>query len=249
MPFFSAADLAVLAQETAIVKQKENQRRLKSASLHLFEQIMKESQEKGPAMLRQLVEDIRIGRKPKRILWSCKTTKFNLSLVHSGRDCRDEEMVDPQTGENTTHLEYAMYTGRHEQMKPFHNTFSIWTVLKFTDIVFAIAAELGPNFICEHRWDMLEKTASGICYQQSIMVTYLPKGRSAEQEAKVQKAYAEFPIGRCDHCACAYSRSSVIRLDVDEDNQTFCKDECAEAELEMKQEREEKAEHAADYDY
>lgn len=253
MPLFSAADLAVLAKETAIVKQKDIDRRLKSASLQLFERIMKESQEKGPKMMQHFVEDIRIGRKPQSILWSCKATKFNPSLVHPGRDCRDEEIMHPENGKSTTHLEYALETGRHEQVNPFHNTFGIWTVLKFSNIISAIAAELGPNFICEHRYDLLEEYRSGICYRQSIMVMYLPKGRTADQEAIVQKAYADFPIGHCDHCGCCYSRSSVIRCDVNEDNQAFCQKDCAQAELEMKWEyeldQEEIADHRGDYDY
>jgi hypothetical protein len=126
---------------------------------------------------------------PVSILWSCFTMKFASSEKFPNRDCRDEMMIDPYTGEQTTHLNYCIATKQHRGLGIDQNI-SIWKVLKFTDLLRLIEGELGKNFICHHVSTYWDDKSSGQLNKQVIEVEYLPKGRTAEQEALVQAAIA-----------------------------------------------------------
>ena len=220
--FFRPNDLAALAQESKIAKQKLEAIRLKGAAKSLFETIM-HGEEDGdgqivaestkPAKLMELfIDDIRNRRRPLAMLWSCFTTKFARSEKFPNRDCRDEMMINPFMGEETTHLQYCIATEWHRGLG-IDNSISIWKVLRFTDLLHLIEGELGRNFICHHKSELYDNKVWGDIYRQIIMVEYLPKGRTPEQESLVQAAIANHrrPI--------------------------------------MSPEEEEEAEHAADYDF
>lgn len=193
--FFTSNDLAVLAQESKTAKQKMDASMLKHAAKNLFETIMHgdghiEAECKHPSkMMEDFKSNIRRNQTPYSVLWSCFTTKFALSEKFPNRDCRDEMMIDPYTGEQTTHLDYCIATKQHRGLGIDHNI-SIWKVLRFTDLLRLIEGELGQNFICRHTSTHCSDRVSGQLHNQVIEVEYLPKGRTAEQEALVQAAIA-----------------------------------------------------------
>jgi hypothetical protein len=249
---FSDDDLSILAKEIAAAKKLNEAAHLQAAAIYLMKSIMAERKVNHEKMMLDFITDIRAGRSPQSILWRTFTTKFAPSTTHPDRDCRDEVMVAPRSGNKLTHLEYVTKTGRHDQIEdPMFGRYpiSIWKVLKFTDIALAISSELGPNFICHHECKEIEQLPSGICYQQSIVVTYLCNGRSERRELAVQRAATKFPVTHCDHCGETYSiGSSPIRFP--KNKKVFCTQTCALEAQEVKRlEEEEEAEHAADYDY
>jgi len=194
--FFTSNDLAALAQESKTAKQKMEASLLKKYAKVLFETIMHgdgqiEAECKPSSeMMEEFKANIRKNKTPYSVLWSCFTTKFALSEKFQNRDCRDEMMmIDPYTGEQTTHLNYCIATKQHRGLGIDHNI-SIWKVLRFTDLLRLIEGELGQNFICHHTSTHYSDRVSGQLHNQVIEVEYLPKGRTAEQEALVQTAIA-----------------------------------------------------------
>lgn len=227
MSFFNVADLVVLAEASAAVKKQAEEKRLADFAGFLFKRIMEECQDKRAAIVEKLVESIRAGSN-QVVLWQCNTTKFNRSQINPERDCRDEMTVDPVTGLKMTHYEYATeYEQQHHDSFGMRGKYNIWKILKFTMITAAIAAELGPNFICRHQSIPLGQTQSGYFFQQTITAVYCPKGRSEADEQAAQKARAEFPIGSCCECGKHYTAESVVRLNYELWKNEFCSPDCA----------------------
>jgi hypothetical protein len=226
MSFFSPADLTMLAEANAVAKKEAEEKRLADFAAYLFQRIMDESRDKYAAIKENLAESIRFGSN-QIVLWQCKTTKFNRSKVNPDRDCRDEWMVDPATGRKMTHYQYATEKKEHYDSFGMRGTYNIWKILRFTKITAAIAAELGPNFICRHQSIPLGPTQSGHCFQQTITAIYCAKGRSEAEEVAAQKAHAEFPIGRCCDCGNHYTAESVVRHKYSLSTNEFCSHECA----------------------
>jgi len=193
--FFTGNDLAALAQESKIARQKMEASLLKKYAKILFETIMHgdrqiEAECRPPSkMMEDFKYNIQNNMTPVSILWSCFTMKFASSEKFPNRDCRDEMMIDPYTGEQTTHLNYCIATKQHRGLGIDQNI-SIWKVLKFTDLLRLIEGQLGKNFICHHVSTYWDDKSSGQLNKQVIEVEYLPKGRTAEQEALVQAAIA-----------------------------------------------------------
>ena len=193
--FFTSNDLAALAQESKTAKQKIEASMLKHAAKNLFETIMHGDRQieaeckPSSEMMKEFKANIRKNQTPYSVLWSCFTTKFAPSEKFPNRDCRDEMMIDPYTGEQTTHLNYCIATKQHRGLGIDQNI-SIWKVLRFTDLLRLIEGELGQNFICHHTSTHCSDRVSGQLDNQVIKVEYLPKGRTAEQEALVQAAIA-----------------------------------------------------------
>jgi len=225
MSFFSPADLAILAEASAIAKKQAEEKRLADFAALLFERIMSDSHENHAAIMETLAENIRIGHN-QVILWECRTTKFNRSEINPGRDCRDEKMVHPINGRRLSHRDYAIEMGQHYTFG-MKGDYSVHRILKNTLLVNAISAELGPNFICQYRSIRLERNQSGLHYLETITAIYCHKGRSEAEEAAAQKARAEFPIGSCCDCGKHFTSLSVVNIQCGKHTNSFCSPECA----------------------
>lgn len=225
MSFFSPADLAILAEASAVAKKQADEKRLTDFAALLFERIMSDSHDNHAAIMETLAENIRIGHN-QLILWECRTTKFNRSEINPGRDCRDEKMVHPVNGSNLSHRDYAIEMGQHYTFG-MKGDYSVHRILKNTLLVDAISAELGPNFICQYQSIPLERNQSGLHYLETITAIYCPKGRSEAEEAAAQKARAEFSIGSCCDCGKHFTSLSVVNIQYGKDTNSFCSPECA----------------------
>jgi len=225
MSFFSPADLAIFAEASAVAKKQADEKRLVDFAGLLFKRIMSDSRDNHGAIMKNLTENISIGQN-QVILWECRTTKFNRSEINRGRDCRDEMMVHPVDGRRLSHRDYAIEMGQHYTFG-MKGDYSVHRILKNTLLVDAISAELGPNFICQYRSVFLERNQSGLHYLETITAIYCAKGRSEAEEAAVQKARAEFPIGSCCDCGKHFTSLSVVNIHYGKDINSFCSPECA----------------------
>ena len=225
MSFFSPADLAILAEASAVSKKQADKKRLADFAGLLFKRIMSDSRDNHGAIMKTLTENISIGHN-QVILWECRTTKFNRSEINRGRDCRDEMMVHPVDGRRLSHRDYAIEMGQHYTFG-MKGDYSVHRILKNTLLVDAISAELGPNFICQYRSVFLERNQSGLHYLETITAIYCAKGRSEAEEAAAQKARVEFPIGSCCDCGKHFTSLSVVNIHYGKDTNCFCSPECA----------------------
>jgi hypothetical protein len=226
MSLFNASDLALLAQESLIAKHRQENEMLNRARIPLLNLIQREAQPREKLM-KDFINLIRAGKGQLRLeLWRCYTVKFAPHSRIEGRDCRDEIYDSPEFGKVTI-LDWAREMNYHVALyNPSCGDLSIWKILRFTNVLRLVERELGSNFICYHDSMFMKDLSCGELYEQCVIIEYLPKGRTPEQEARIQEAYDELPVGECSQCGAECTNSTVIRRKIGAHELIFCSRAC-----------------------